>query len=168
MENQHIYLLAQFDADTNKLLADIYQKLNLAGLKGKQTPNLPYHFTLGRFNTEQENQMIDFTEKACQNIKSFDIQLSHIGLFGLEVLFVAPTINRELLHLHDTLAPRESTSDDHNWVAHTTIIIDEPSAIQKVLPIVAQSFSPITAKIESIGVYEFFPTRFIKNIYLSS
>ena len=168
MENRHIYLLAQFDANTNQLLAEIYQKLKLTGLTGEQTPNLPYHITLGRFNTEQKEQVLDRVAEVCRSMKAFGVNLSYIGLFGLRVLFIAPAMNNELLLLHDAVIPNESTSGVHNWVAHATMLIDEPIAIQKALPIVVQSFSPIAARIESIGVYEFFPAKFIKNVYLSS
>ena len=168
MENKHIYVLAKFDEDTNSHSTDVYHKLNLIGLTGEQTPNLPYHITLGRFNTGEEGQVLKRVEEVGGAVKAFDIRLSHIGLFGLNVLFIAPAVNSELLMLHDAVVPHESVSGAHNWVAHVTMLIDEPDAIQRALPVVARSFSPITATIDSIGVYEFFPERFIKNVNLSS
>lgn len=49
VENKRIYLLAQFDRATEQNLTNIYNQLIQAGFCGKQTPNLPYHFTIGSF-----------------------------------------------------------------------------------------------------------------------
>ena len=93
--------------------------------------------------------------------KAFEISLSYIGLFGLKVLFLAPAMNTELLHLYRDLVPEEGISGCHNWAAHATILIDTPENIQAAVPIVARSFSPFAAKIESVGAYEFAPLRFL-------
>lgn len=166
MAERHIYLLAQFDAETNRLLADIAHRFALAGFTGQQTRGIPYHFTLGRFGSGQEAQVLAHAQAACRDIKPFDVHLNHIGLFGLRVLFAAPAMNHELLRLHDALIPHEPAQGIHHWVAHATLLIDEPEAVKAALLIAAEAFSPITAKLESIGVYEFFPARFIENLPL--
>ena len=167
MENPRIYLLAQFDERTQQSLADIYSKLAGVGFIGEQTPGIPYHFTLGSFDLDRKNQVLERVQAVSSNTKAFDIRLSHIGLFGLNVLFIAPSMNIELLNLYSDLVPDGPISGQHNWVAHATLLLDKPDAIQRALPIVAQSFAPLIAKIESIGVYEFFPKKFIADYRLA-
>ena len=167
MEEKRVYLLAQFDEATERRLAAMYGELVRAGYSGIQTPCVPYHFTLGSFEAEKEIEVLERAREVCRRASAFDIKLSYIGLFGLKVLFVAPSMNAELLGLHDALIPEEQASGCHNWVAHATLLIDEADAIQTAASIIAQSFSPFPARIESIGVYEFFPTRFIENIRLN-
>ncbi len=148
MEDKRIYLIAQFDEGTNKTLADIYDKLVQAGLTGEQTKGIPYHFTLGSFDLECESQILERVQTVSHKTKTFDISLSYIGLFGLRVLFLAPSMNAELLNLYRDLVPDENLCGCHKWVAHATILIDSPENIQTAIPIVAQSFAPFAAKIE--------------------
>lgn len=41
------------------------------------------------------------------------------------------------------------------------MLIDEHETILKAVPYVAENFKSFTGKIESISLYEFWPTRFI-------
>lgn len=168
MENRRIYLLAQFDESTNKTLAVIYDKLVQTGLVGEQTKGIPYHFNLGSFDLEHESQILERVQTVSAKTKVFDIGLSHIGLFGLKVLFLTPSMSTQLLDLYKDLVPDAVINSCHNWVAHTTILIDNPDNIQTAIPIVAQSFTPFIAKIQSVGVYEFFPKKFIAEYNLTS
>ena len=167
MEDKRIYLLAQFDETTNQTLASIYDRLLQAGLNGEQTKAIPYHFTLGSFDLDCAPQILERVKAVCATTKAFDIGLTHIGLFGLRVLFLAPSVNTQLLNLYENFVPGEEIDDCHNWAPHATIIIDDPNNIQAAIPIVAQSFSSFIAKISSIGVYEFFPKKFIAQYDLS-
>lgn len=168
MENRRIYLLAQFDESANQTLAAIYDSLLQAGLTGEQTKEIPYHFTLGSFDLDCETQILERVQAVCAETKAFDIGLTHIGLFGLKVLFLAPSVSIQLLNLYKDLVPNAEINTRHNWVPHATILLDSPSNIQAALPIVAQAFSSFNAKISSIGVYEFFPKKLIAEYDLSS
>lgn len=161
MEEKRIYLIAQFDENTNQRLTAIYDKLLEEGLKGEQTLGIPYHFTLGSFPLDHRDKVLKDTKELCMKTKAFDISLSHIGLFGQRVLFIAPSMNLELLTLYNNAIPGESINGCHNWVAHATVLIDTPDNIAKAIPIVAKLFSPICAKVKSIGIYEFFPKKFL-------
>jgi 2'-5' RNA ligase len=94
-----------------------------------------------------------------QQFYSFDIRLSNIGLFGLDVLFIAPSVNHQLLDLQQCF--NNDYADGFGWTAHTTMLIDDKEIIQKALPYVANKFRSFTGRIESISLYEFWPTRFI-------
>ena len=167
VEEKRIYLLAQFDQAAEQRLAGVYGELVRAGFLGKQTPGVPYHFTLGSFEVESEPEVLERAREVCRGTSAFDINLSHIGLFGLKVLFIAPSMNGELLGLHNALAPGEPAIGVHNWVAHATLLIDEPDVIQAAIPIASRCFSPFAARVESVGIYEFFPARFIENCRLN-
>lgn len=160
MSDKFLCLIATFDEGTSKQMKEINQILNNAGIIGKQTPNLPHHITLGYFDTNLENEIKQQLEEVCAKTKSFDLSFNHIGLFGLKVLFLAPDVNYELLELHKNF-DKDCIKDNQGWTAHTTILIDEAENIQKALPIVAQNFQRLNGKVESVSLYEFFPTRFI-------
>jgi 2'-5' RNA ligase len=166
MKDKYLYLLASFDKETQDKLGSYYDILFQNGFIGNQTKNIPYHFTLGMKDTDCEKQLSEDLDKTCADTACIDIHLSHIGLFGLNVLFIAPDMNFELLTLLQRFFPN-CGSGAYNWTAHATLLIDEPGNIMKALPIAAENFKPFTARIESIGLYEFFPTRFIKECSLN-
>ncbi|ERI93946.1 hypothetical protein HMPREF1982_01316 [Clostridiales bacterium oral taxon 876 str. F0540] len=161
MYNKSLYLLAEFDAETEKVLSDYYKILHQNGFVGSQTKDLPYHFTLGSYDGSQENRLIDELESICNKTSEIELRLDHIGLFGLNVLFVEPNMNFELLSLQKSFF-NNCGNGYHQWTAHATLLIDEPENTLKALQILAQEFKPMYARIESVGLFEFFPTRFIK------
>jgi hypothetical protein len=61
----------------------------------------------------------------------------------------------------------DNYDDRLGWTAHTTILIDDSKIIQRALPYVAENFNSFTGRIESISLYEFWPTRFILEEKLS-
>ena len=167
MKEKSLYLLAQFDKETQEILTASYDILQKNGFVGIQTKNIPYHFTLGKKHIACEKQLIEDLDKICENTVCIDIHLSHIGLFGLDVLFIAPDMNFELLTFQQKFFPH-CGNGAYNWTAHASLLLDEPEKILKALPIVAKNFKPFKARIESIGLYEFFPMRFIKECSLNN
>jgi len=165
MESKHLYLLAQFDKETQKILSGYYDGLLQNGYMGNQTKNIPYHFTLGELEIDCENRIKDELELISSETACIEIHLSHIGLFGSKVLFIAPDMNIELLVLQQKIFPKIGNGA-YNWTAHTTILLDDQDKILEALPIMTETFKPFFARIESIGLYEFFPMRFIKEYSL--
>lgn len=159
MEDKHLYVVAQFDAETDKRLNDLYQTLVAQGLIGTQTQGIPYHITLGTFEVEDEVGAILRAHEAARAMDAFTIRLASIGLFGLNVLFIAPAVKQALLDLRHAVVPGGGTADEFPWVAHTTLLMDEPEIIQRAIPVVAKHFTPFRATVESIGIYEFSPER---------
>lgn len=159
MRDKFLCVMAQFDKETEEKLGRIYKRLLEAGFVGNQTLNLPYHITLGTFELEKENQLKELIQHVGSNTPKLKVSFNHIGLFGMEVLFVAPSVSHELLNLQGEF--NSNYANDLNWAPHTTIIIDKSEVIQKAIPIVAQNFSSFSGYIESISLYEFWPTRFI-------
>ena len=165
MQNKALYILAQFDEETQNILTDYYNILCQNGFIGNQTKDIPYHFTLGSCDVGCEEQLIDMLDEVCSNTNYIDISLSYIGLFGQNVLFIAPSMNFELLNLQQSFFT-DGSCGCHKWVAHATLLLDEPETILKAIPIITDKFKPFKARIESVGLYEFFPARFIKEYKL--
>lgn len=164
MENKALYLLAQFDDETNKILNEYNHQLSLNNFVGTQTKNIPYHITLANYNCSCEFELINKLIKISKKSKIINLKLNHLGLFGLNVLFVTPIVNYELLSLYKNF----QGSDDENWTPHVTMLIDEQDNILKALPILNNSFKPINAKIVSLSLYEFFPARKIIEVNLNN
>ena len=165
MQEKALGLIAIFDKETQNILTGYYDILVQNGFIGEQTKNIPYHFTLGSRSIECENQLIGELDKICNETDCIDIKLDHIGLFGLKVLFIEPNMNFELLKLQQSFFS-DCGNGYHPWTAHATLLMDEPDVILKALPIVAETFKPFKARIESIELYEFFPARLIKECKL--
>lgn len=159
MEEKLLYVMAQYDEETERKFNKIQKSLLDAGFKGKQTPNFPKHITLGSFELDKEEELKEKIKKLCSNTKKMQISFDSIGLFGMEVLFIAPTVTHELLDLQEYF--NSSYNNNFNWVAHTTVLVDSPEIVQKSLPIVAKNFCSFSGYIESISLYEFTPSRFI-------
>lgn len=161
-----LYLLACFDPNTQNSLSDLYENLRAQGFTGKQTPDIPYHFTLGSYEVNQVEQVNAELNRLCAQTACIDIVMSHIGLFGLNVLFIEPNLNFELLELHRGFFPGGGHGC-HDWAAHATLLMDEPDVL-RALPIVAGHFKPFCARIERVALYEFFPAKLICECELKS
>jgi 2'-5' RNA ligase len=159
MKDRFLCVMALYDKETELKLKEIQKVLRDNGFMGKQTPNLPSHITLGSFDLSQEELLKEKLKAASQQFHSFDIKLNNIGLFGLDVLFIAPSVNHELLNLQQHF--NGDYADGFDWTAHTTMLIDDSQTIKKALPYVANNFRSFTGKIEAIRLYEFWPTRFV-------
>ena len=53
MENRSLYVLAGYDDLTEKRLSDLQNKLFELKFEGVQTKNIPMHFTLGSYDSQQ-------------------------------------------------------------------------------------------------------------------
>lgn len=159
MEEKHLYAVALFDAETERRLAGLYQALVGQGFIGTQTKGIPYHITLGAFAPQDEAAVVRRAREAARTMPAFPVCLSNLGLFGRNVLFIAPAVRRELLDLLQAVVPNGSSADEFPWVAHVTLLMDEPEAILRAVPLAAEQFMPFQARVESVGVYEYFPER---------
>lgn len=159
MDNKFLYVMAHFDENTERKLKELQNSIISKGIKGRQNSDFPSHITLGTYKTDQEldvkSKVVDISKKLNKIPVSFD----SIGIFAMNVLFIAPTASYDILDLHKEFDSNCSTS--FNWVAHVTILHDEPDNIQKALSIIGDKFTPFSGYIESISLYEFYPNRFI-------
>lgn len=165
MTEKFLCLIATFDEDTSKRMKEIEHIINEAGIVGKQTLDITHHITLAYFDISREDEIKQLLQDVCTQTESFDLAFNHIGLFGLRVMFLAPDVNYQLLELHKSF-DRDCLKDSNGWTAHATILIDEAENIQKALLLVTQNFQELNARVESVSLYEFFPTRFIAKFNL--
>ncbi len=159
MQDTLLYVMAQLDPVTCEKMRNIDRLLLRLGLEVKKPPKVPYHITLGSFPVEQEAQIKCLVEDACKGVKRFPLSYNHIGLFGLNVLFFGPDVNEQLLNLQKPF--EEKRIKLHDWTAHTTLMMDEPEVILKALPVVSEQFTNFHATIDSVSLYEFWPSRLI-------
>lgn len=165
MEEKALYLLAQFDRESQRRFEALYRALADEGFEGRQTKNIPYHFTLGQCDPSQEDALKGRLDAICAQTDRIEIWMDHIGLFGAAVLFLEPNMNFELLGLRQSFFP-QCGSGCHPWAAHATLLLDERDEILRALPVVIDRFKPFRASIDSVGLYEFFPARFIRQAAL--
>ncbi len=159
MQDRLLYAMAQLDKETCEKICRIDRLLHELGIDVKKPPKVPYHITLGAFELHQEQDIQKRVEDICRRVPRFPLTYNHIGLFGLSVLFFGPDVNLELLALQQPF--EDVRIKTHEWTAHTTLMMDEPEVILKALPIVAEQFTGLHAVVESVSLYEFWPSRFI-------
>lgn len=167
MENKSLYILAGYDDKTEEVLSGMQNRLYEKGFSGVQTKDIPMHFTLGSYSTEQEEELKERLIMIRENYPAFDVSFNHIGLFKLpetEVLFVAPDVSKEMIGLKDFFM---DSNDKFEWTAHTTLLIDKPDEIQRAIPLVMDDFSPLEGKVNTLYLYEFWPTRLVATVKLT-
>lgn len=166
MDNKMICVLAGYDDATEARLSGIQKDLYAAGFSGAQTKDIPMHFTLGSYDTEREEELKERLTKLADTFPAFDVAFNHVGLFRLpqnDVLFVAPEVSKEMLALKDHFLDNK---DVFRWSAHTTFLIDKPDVIAEALKQVMQDFPAMEGKVNTIYLYEFWPTRHILTVHL--
>lgn len=159
MKETFLCVMAQYDSETEMKLADLQRKMADAGYIGRQSKHLKHHITLGIFDISQEARIMDRIDEITRDFTPFEIRLGSLGLFRTDVLFISPVANPALHRMHDAL--HQGIDEDVNWVPHSTMFIEETSQVLQAVEFLARNFQPFSAKVESIGFYQFQPTRFI-------
>ena len=163
--DKKLYLLAELDDASQLEIKEIEKIIIEDGFIGKQTKDIPYHITLRSFSIEMENYLKNLMENLSKTFKKINIKFSSLGLFGLNVLFMNPDMNMELIKMYNYVKDN-SFEKDFDLSAHTTLIIDEPENIIKILPKIVEKYKGLNGKIKYVSLYEFFPMKFIKRIEL--
>lgn len=160
-EEKRVYLIARLDENANRKLDELYGLLRAAGLTGMQKTDFPHHITLGESDLSQEAETLALTQAVCARTAPFTVEFNHIGLFGTNVLFVGLSVSHALLTLHESLMGNAPWRGGVEWVAHATLLMDEPDAVLRAVPIVARAFTPLRATINSVGVFEYAPSKLL-------
>jgi len=163
--DKKLYLLAELDNASQLEIKEIEKIIIENGFIGKQTKDIPYHITLCSFPVEMENFLKVLLDDLSKRYKKININFRSLGLFGLNVLFMNPNMNSELIEMYNYLK-ENSFEKDNDLSAHTTLIIDESENILKILPKIVEKYKGLNGEIKTISLYEFFPVRFIKRIEL--
>ena len=163
--DKNLYILAELDDETQKILNN-YNKIILEnGFIGKQTKDIPYHITICSYSLENENYLKNLLEKIGEKYNQINIEYCGFGLFGLNVLYLNPSMNLKLIELYNEIKEKSYTKDS-DLAAHTTLFIDEPENVLKILPKFVENSKSINGIIKYISLYEFSPLKLIKRIEL--
>jgi 2'-5' RNA ligase len=131
--DKFLLIAAEPDNDTQIKIKN-YEKIILEnGFIGKQTKDIPYHISLCCYSLEYENYLKDLLEDIKNSFKEFSISYSGLGLFGLDVLYLNPVMNLKLIELYNFIKGKSLFKDD-DLSAHTTLLMDEPENILKIIP----------------------------------
>ena len=163
--DKKLYLLAELDNDTQTKIKEYEDIITENGLVGSQTKDIPYHITLCSFPAEREQFLLTLLDDIEGQFSEIEIAFSGLGLFGLRVLFLNPTMSKELIELY-LFAKENSHDKNDDLAAHVTLLMDEKENITGILPKIAEKFSTFTGKIMYVSLCEFFPKRFIKRVEL--
>ncbi len=58
------------------------------------------------------------------------------------------------------------SKDIYKWTAHTTLLIDKPDVISDALKVVMNEYKHVDGKVNTLYLYEFWPTRHILTVRL--
>ncbi len=167
MSEQKFYaVMCLFDEKTNNEFKIIEENLQIVGIKSR---SIPPHITLGAYVNIEENTLVEWTKKFCEENSKISVNFSHLGVFNQNVLFVAPRVSKELLHFHELFHQKYDENcgeigflyslKSNKWVPHATVIIDDFESVQKLLTRISDIFKPIESEIVGLSISEFYPMR---------
>lgn len=161
MNKKFLTVFVVFDDKTQQILNKIQQEILKLGLKGSQTIDIPFHISLGTYETEDEAELVSKIKEVCDANSSFGLDLTKVNSFGTRVLFIEPEVNDELLNLRNLF--NHDINKNLQWHAHATLFIDDLGGqFEQAKEIAEKLFKKkIKAKIVGIQMGEFFPTRMI-------
>ena len=163
--DKKLYIIAELDDDTQKIIKNYEKIIQENGFVGKQTKDIPYYITLGCYSLDFENYLKNLLDNIEKSFNEISITYSGFGLFGLNVLFLNPCMNMRIIELYN-FVKENNLYADNDLAAHTTLFMDEPENILKILPKFVEKSNKINGIIKYISLYEFFPKRFVKKIEL--
>ena len=156
MNDRHfLTVMAVFDDQTQKRLAEIQSFFMKNISSGSQTMGIPFHLTLGSYHTDELYNVIERIKTVAGKTKSFNINLLGYGHFGNKVLFLEPEITDELVALRKSFECDYANGFD--WVPHATLFCGDEDEVKRAREIAPALEFPISAKIVGIELGEFFP-----------
>ena len=152
-------VFAVFDNETQKKLKKLQDEILALGYVGTQTMDIPFHISLGSFPVMDEEELKLRIKKICSNKKAFEIDLVEVNHFNDKVLFIEPKLNKNLKDLHNLFDC--NFPNGFPWHAHATMFCGNEQEVIKANELLKKLFKPLKAKIVSIQMGEFFPTRML-------
>ena len=107
MAEEFLTLMADLDDESQRILSGWYEKLQVKGFNGVQTPGLPFHISLACFSLDKEQEVIEEMNELTDQFPEIPVHMSHICMFeGGRVLFAAPDMNpSDLLKVRKAMKP---------------------------------------------------------------
>ncbi len=159
MGEKFLTVFAVFDNETQKKLKKMQDEILKLGNLGTQTMDIPFHISLGSFPVKDEEELKSKIKKVCACKRTFDIVLTKVNHFNNRVLFIEPKLNKDLKDLHSLFD--SNFHGGFSWHAHATMFCGNEKEVTMAKEVLQKLFKPITAKIVSIQMGEFFPTKML-------
>jgi 2'-5' RNA ligase len=158
MENKKfLTVMAVFDNETQKKLAQMQSKIIEQVGNGTQTMGIPFHLTLGSYPTEKQDELVFRIKEIASSTTSFEVSLIRYNTFSDKVLFLEPTVPQELLRLRGCFEC--DYANGYDWVPHATLFCGEAVEIQRAKGLLPQISEPMNTRIVGIELGEFFPPK---------
>ncbi|TAH51410.1 MAG: 2'-5' RNA ligase family protein [Chloroflexota bacterium] len=165
-------VLLYFDDKTEQSILDLRSALAEQGV----TPTLEKasdrpHISLAGFpNNIDGEELVSIVREYANNIQSFRVHLSSIGIFPTpeNVLFLSPTPTLQLLtchkEFHQRLAGHKFISSlyyvPENWTPHCSVEMNIPeNQLPKAIEYCKKIFKPIYGQFQEIGVIKYRPIK---------
>jgi len=159
MNEPLLYALAIYDDESQEKIERWRSHMISKGFLGSQTKNIPHHITLCNLPLSMRDEVMEMLERARQ-LPSLDLPVTKTATFADRVLFLEPGPCSELKRL------KEVFGTDPNWHPHTTMFLSDDGGAMKAKEVLDADFTPFTAMITAVELYEFFPSRFLGRVEL--
>jgi 2'-5' RNA ligase len=163
--DKYLCILAELDDDAQNTLQMYEELISKNGITNNLTKGLPYHITLNTYSVENEDYLKKLMDEVKNRFKQINVVYTSFGLFGLNVIYLNPAMNMQLIELYEFVKERNNAKFNV-FAAHTTLFIGEPENTLKLLPIFVERASKINGNLKYISLYEFFPAKIIKRVEL--
>ncbi|BCJ96033.1 hypothetical protein acsn021_36020 [Anaerocolumna cellulosilytica] len=159
-------VMGLFDQKTNRHFKKLEDSLRQ---KGYEPAELPPHLTLGIYVGLDEKKLLTWVDEFSKKHEAPELYFNHIGVFGTNICYAAPRVDKKLLLFHEKLHEKyDDFSGDEGylysirskeWVPHATLAMGEPEIIKPLIPHLCEEFKPFTGKMTQLAVCEFTPMR---------
>lgn len=164
MSASKTYVVAHFDQALTERLQALEDKIRPHQDSRTQTTGIPWHLTVATLDGTVSQEAVSRLRLLAEKTKPIRLTFSHIGLFGFDVLFVAPTMSQALFDLRLGVY-RILPLSDPDWVAHVTLLYRRPEATTQAIREISPSL-PITGWIRSLTLYQYPPSKVIAHFEL--
>jgi len=165
VKDKFLTVMAVFDEESQRVMHAMQDRLINRFGRGTQTMDIPFHISLGSFETGMEDELIKRVIDASKSTAPFEVTFNGLGHFGDKIIFLHPEENDRLRALHDVFDG--NYADGFGWYAHATLFCcGESQSVDIDDCGVAQAEQLKSASIVGIELGEFFPTRKIINVPL--
>ena len=173
MPNTCYGIIALFDEKANEEFNRLKQVL-----KQNKIPrlDLPPHITLGIYEDISEDLLKQWFLEVVEDQKVVPLNFKHLGLFGLNVLFLAPKANQNIFDLHKRIHAQYDdkhgelgylyTIKSGEFMPHASLVVNEKEKVLKAVEVIGESFKPFNAEIVELQLCTFYPMKVLKTISL--
>lgn len=144
-----------FDIKSESYIKDIKEYLKNNGIEDRERNWLP-HITIDLYDCKNQDEFINKVDLIISNINEFNIEFKNLNTFNNETLYIEPYNKEKLMdlknlfnkELNNYMIEKRRT---RIYKPHATICTTD--MLEKSIQLANIKFTPFTAKIEYIWVY---------------